>query len=392
MPLTYDEYRVRRYFPALDGIRAVAILLVFTAHVIYRPVWRVFNGSEGVTLFFVLSGFLISTLALREEDRRQRLSLRSFYIRRVFRIYPMYFATIAVYCLLIYGAGFVADRREAWTGQLPYYVFGFPEYHNFTVFAREGLESGPPLQGLWSIGIEEKFYLVWPLLGFVVLHQLFHGRRRRSSRLAAALVLLVVCAFAPAFWRNGEYLFQYVYILLGVILAVLLHHQDTYDRLRPLGRPAVALATATAAVVMLVVVLPLDPHAHALHFLFGIAVTIAIAGVVTARRDIFGLATPPMVLIGAISYVFYLTHAFALNIVEKTPLGQPDLAHSLADVAVALPLALGGAWVIHRLFEQPLIRVGHRLARRDSVATTELTRIDVTASGRLGAPASTTGR
>ncbi len=77
------------------------------------------------------------------------------------------------------------------------------------------------------------------------------------------------------------------------------------------------------------------------------------------------LRSSPMVLIGKVSYVFYLTHNFALNIVEKTPLGRPGFLYSLGDVAVAFPLAVLIAWIGHVTFERPLVRVGQRLARRD---------------------------
>jgi peptidoglycan/LPS O-acetylase OafA/YrhL len=361
-PLTFDEYQQQRYFPALDGVRAVAILLVFTAHVAYTPFWRRFNGFEGVTIFFVLSGFLITTLALREESRRGKLSLRSFYIRRIFRIYPLYFGVIAVYCLLIYGAGLEPDRRAAWTHQLPYNVFGFPEYQHFTRFAF-GREEGPPMQLLWSIGIEEKFYLLWPLLGFVFLRTLVPWRRLQG-RLLTCLGLFAPCALTYLFWESGRYLFDYIFILYGVVGAVLLHERVPYERLRPLGRMPVMLSAIAIAAVLQVALLP---SGHATHFyraLYGAAVLVALLGIAMARRNVLGLRSRAMVFLGLISYVFYLSHSLVLDLVERTPLGRHGLLYSFGDVLVALAVTIALSWVVHEAFERPLIRMGHRLAGR----------------------------
>ena len=87
--MTHADYLTIRRFGVLDGLRAIAILLVFTAHQ-RGDLWPVFHGATGVTLFFVLSGYLITTLLLREEDRSGKVDFRSFYVRRTFRIYPMF--------------------------------------------------------------------------------------------------------------------------------------------------------------------------------------------------------------------------------------------------------------------------------------------------------------
>jgi peptidoglycan/LPS O-acetylase OafA/YrhL len=192
----HAAYQQQRYFPSLDGVRAVAVILVFIGHVSYDKFWGIFGG-DGVTMFFVLSGFLITTLALREEGRDGKLSLRSFYIRRVFRIYPAYFAILALYCVLIFVVGFVPEREDDFEEQLPYYILGFPEYGHFDI--EGGIEQEPPFAGAWSIGIEEKFYLVWPLVGFVLLRGIF------KARLAVCFAGAALFAVAPALAGWGDY-------------------------------------------------------------------------------------------------------------------------------------------------------------------------------------------
>ena len=354
----HAAYKQQRYFPSLDGVRAVAVILVFTGHVAYREFWGSFGG-DGVTMFFILSGFLITTLALREEERRGRLSLSSFYIRRFFRIYPVYFAILALYCVLIFGLGFVPDRRELFEEQLPYYLFGFPEYRFFDI--QGGIEAGAPYAGAWSIGIEEKFYLVWPLLGFVLLRGIF------KARLAVCFVGAVIFALAPALFDAGKYVFSYEFITLGVIIALLLHERRWFAVLAPLGRPKVVLALFGVLLVYWIALPGVSDDVNApLKLVEAFVMTLAMVGVVLSHgRETAWLRSAPMVLLGKVSFVFYLTHNFALNLVEKTPLGNDGLLWSFGDVLVAFPLAVLIAWVIHVTFERPLVRVGHKLAKRD---------------------------
>ena len=99
------------YIPQLDGMRALAVLLVVAAHVgsyFATNVLAAYElGGRGVTIFFVLSGSLITSLALKEEAARGRLSFRAFYIRRTFRIFPLYYLVLLLYCVLVLGLNFV---------------------------------------------------------------------------------------------------------------------------------------------------------------------------------------------------------------------------------------------------------------------------------------------
>jgi peptidoglycan/LPS O-acetylase OafA/YrhL len=85
--VSHEEYLNRRYFAPLDGLRAVSILLVMTAHTT-DPLFHRLHGAVGVTIFFVISGYLITTLLLREEERHGHARIKAFYIRRAFRILP----------------------------------------------------------------------------------------------------------------------------------------------------------------------------------------------------------------------------------------------------------------------------------------------------------------
>jgi peptidoglycan/LPS O-acetylase OafA/YrhL len=349
---THEEYGARRYFPELDGVRAVSELLVFTTHldVLF---WERLHGSTGVTFFFVLSGYLITTLSLREEHRSGRLGLGSFYTRRVFRIYPLYVLVLGVYCVLVLGLGMAGDRKDAFVHSLPYYVAFLPEQ---ALLGWHGEE--PPFSGAWSLGIEEKFYFVWPLLGFVLLA----GRFR--ARVATLLAAAVLFSFGGSFGPVGVLVEPYALLALGCLAAVLLHRPATYAALQRLGTPPV-LGVLLAALLLVQLTRDDIRLGGDLYVVHGVLVTVVLVGILTARSRVADLlSTRPLVFLGRVSYAFYLTHNFAINGVQGALPGT-DLMQGVVAPAVALPVAVGVAWVLHLTVEKPMIKAGHRLAHRD---------------------------
>src|SRR5687768_10412193 len=134
-PLTHRQYLDRKYLDELDGLRALSVLMVVTVHMHDKPViWHWLGGWQGVTIFFVLSGYLITMLALKEEAKRGSLSLSAFYIRRSFRIFPLYYLVLALYCLLIFGGGtfgFWKEKKEPLKQALPWYLLYMQEVPHF---------------------------------------------------------------------------------------------------------------------------------------------------------------------------------------------------------------------------------------------------------------------
>lgn len=352
-PLTHAEFRNQRHFASLDGIRAIAIILVFLAHPTH-PWWSTFHGATGVTLFFSLSGFLITTLLLREEERYGSVSFRRFYVRRLFRIYPMFFATLILYMVLILGLGFEADRRDVFVEHIPYYVFFFPEHALY--FVDDG--NYPPFDGAWSIGIEEKFYLVWPVLAFAVLSR---RRRWRLPVLVAAATASALLAFSATY----DYLGAYQHIAYGAIAAVLLHHRSTFRFVALLGRAPVLLAALLATLALQLATDEIYPSGS-LYWLDGLLMTAVTVGAVLASPRLNRwLTIRPMVILGEISYVFYLLHNFALNGWERLiPASGERVMMSVVSTALAFVTAVLASYIVHRTFEEPCRRWGARLAQR----------------------------
>jgi peptidoglycan/LPS O-acetylase OafA/YrhL len=147
------------YLPSLDGWRALSILVVLgehTKHTANFPhewdvlFWWLFDGNLGVRCFFIISGFLITTLMLRETASRGSLDLKGFYLRRAVRILPVYLAFLVVVALLEYFTAF--DQSASQWGRLLTFTTNFPNSGNF-------------LAGhTWSLACEEQFYLIWPVL------------------------------------------------------------------------------------------------------------------------------------------------------------------------------------------------------------------------------------
>lgn len=348
--LSYATYRGRRRVDVLDGIRAVSVLLVFTSHPAYPSVWPGFHGSAGVTIFFVLSGYLITTLAVREESETGRLDLRAFYIRRAFRIYPLFLGVLALYAILILVLGVQSERRDVFLQNVPYFLLGFPEHS----ILDPSVEV--PFSLAWSLGLEEKFYLVWPVVGF----GLFAAAVRRRIGF-----LLLVALLATTFGvEHGRVIAGYAHIAFGCILALLLHQRRWYERLRILGTPA-----ALSAMGVLFVVLQFGTAAilkpTQLYVPYGILITALLCGIVTTASGIVGwLRSRPMVFLGRISYAFYLLHGFGLKGAEMLVPGGWGFPGSALSSAIGLAAAIVIAWVAHLLVERPAVRLGQRFSTR----------------------------
>jgi peptidoglycan/LPS O-acetylase OafA/YrhL len=142
-----------QHIPALDAVRGIAALMVVFTHMGLLP--RQF-GALGVAIFFVLSGFLITWLLLREDDQTGNVSLRNFYVRRTLRIFPAFYVfwAISICTALLRGAQVLWP--EAWAS-----FFYMGDYYA-ALDLRAGAGTATIMGLTWSLGVEEKFYLIWP--------------------------------------------------------------------------------------------------------------------------------------------------------------------------------------------------------------------------------------
>jgi len=351
MALNYDEYRGVRYFTPLDGVRAIAVLMVVTFHV---PGGKFLDlhGYRGVTAFFVLSGFLITTLGLREESKTGHLRVSGFFVRRLFRILPLYYLVLLAHVVITYGLE-TQSTRAAFTHSLPYYLAFLQEYPMAARFA------SAPFSISWSLGIEEKFYLVWPIIGFLLLR----GRHNeRATLLGGTALAIVIFGYLNPDALLTRLITPYVFVLLGCLLAVLLHDRRIYERCRALGSPRIALPIATATALVWIFGSPNTT----VDYIFGAFVALTIGGLVIGHTLVSrALSVRVLVWVGTISYPLYLIHTLGLEYSDKL-FGVTDgpLSRSVLVLLVALGLALVASEILHRVVEVPMIGVGRRLSTR----------------------------
>jgi peptidoglycan/LPS O-acetylase OafA/YrhL len=327
------------YVPALDGLRGVAILAVIAFHTFDAPL----GGFYGVDLFFVLSGFLITTLLLEENDRAGGISLRGFYRRRAYRLLPGLFTVLAVYAALMLASSRALSQVAA----------GGLYAANFVIASGSHVLNGTPFVPYWSLAEEEQFYLLWPLLLVVLLQ-----RRVRESRVAWALAFLVIglAAYRAGLALAGASATRLYYapdthadgLILGCLFALL--------RRRGLRIPELA-GWLGLAVLVAAFAVPSFAGGPA----FGLApVSIAAALLTGAVLEQGRLArcfsTRPLVWLGLISYSLYLWHFFCLEVFDWR-------------AQFALPAAFAAAALCYYKVERPL-RKGFR-ARLSPVLETQ---------------------
>ena len=341
-PVPLDAVMTQRHLPALDGLRAVAVFTVITYHFSSSVL---VPGDLGVSAFFVLSGFLITWLLMREIDETGRISLGAFYARRTLRIFPAYYAYI-IFALVI-----DTWRGHPWTHGLigSAVVYGM-NYYN-------ALNNHPvtSVAHAWSLAVEEQFYLVWPLL-FSVL-----WRRGRNT---AALGLVVLIA-AVLLWRSYLYLGHhvgsaYVYnafdtrfdnLAVGCLLAVAIGYPW-------FTRAATAFARWSWLPLITIACLLVSRVGGGKMYHYGPGFTIdAILVAVLlvqllqlSRTRLWSWLNHPVVrYLGVISYPLYLYHGWGLSVGEHVH-GVPMAVQFVIGVAGCIALASGSYFVVERPF------------------------------------------
>jgi peptidoglycan/LPS O-acetylase OafA/YrhL len=371
---SYADYQSRKYLPELDGLRAISVLLVVSVHLHdFEAVWKWLAGWQGVTVFFVLSGYLITTLSLREEAQRGGVSLAAFYVRRSLRIFPLYYLILAAYCVLIFGLGLNPEKRFLLSGAMPYYLLYFQEVPFFYGLPGESgviQHANIPFYQSWSLGIEEKFYLVWPVLAFV----LWRGRSVLRLEGSAALVLLF--ALVPPLFTLAGYepaaavLFPYYPILAGCLIAVLLQDKTWYERLKFLGTQAWTVATLALFVALHLARPQIPGNAPTLAYLCDTAYTLAVTAFLASillgeGRVQKALRWEPLVSVGKLSYAIYLVHILCLNVAQRVfPPHSGRVAISIGAYVLTCVIAIAVAKFLAAVVEKPCIEIGRRWSKR----------------------------
>jgi len=346
---------------SLDGIRALAVSLVFFAH---GGLEDVVPGGLGVTIFFVLSGFLITTLMRREYRSGGTLNLRAFYLRRVLRLMPPLLVVVAAAALLA-ALGLIGG---AFSGRgLLAVLFYFGNYH---VIAADfhGVPEG--IGVVWSLAVEEHYYLLFPPLAIVLL---------RLGRPRAAAAILVALCLAILGWRTWlalhgateHYLTMATDTRADAILAgcALAFWRNPALEAPPPGSAARDGALAAACLLLLLGTLAWRDELFRVTARYtlqslAIAPLIWLAVARAPRAPWRWLGARPLVYVGTVSYTIYLSHQVILyGVVRHAPaLG------GLATLALTALLTLAVAEAMRRWVEAPCARRGRQLHGPHAVA------------------------
>jgi peptidoglycan/LPS O-acetylase OafA/YrhL len=338
----------------LDGIRALAVLAVLAAHASYN---HYPGGFLGVEVFFVLSGFLITSLLTREFRDTGRISRRAFYMRRFLRLGPA-----LVLCLVVAGVLtvftpriYLAQAPSAWSDlAVVLYVSNWVQYFS------------PGALGLlahtWSLGIEEQFYILWPLLLAVALPVLSPRARWQAAAVGMAFFGLVTAATNDVLHQSGSYLYfaSWVHapaLLAGCALSLYLD-QSPGRFFVPLWVGALAGAVVLA---MSAVVTPVMPFMYNGGFLVAdLGAMVLIGHAVTSSGLIARLlAHPVLTYIGRISYGIYLFHFPVFVWSERFRVPHSN-SNYLALTAFRFGLVIALAAISFHLVEQRFLRLKER--------------------------------
>ncbi len=345
----------RKHLPMLDGLRAVAVLLVITFHAgLPAP------GGLGVLMFFVLSGFLITWLLLREDEAYGGISVRNFYFRRVLRIFPAFYA----YAALIIAIALVFARRIIWTQTIASLLYVNNYYQAI---------HGDPATGFshtWSLGVEEQFYLTWPALFVWLRRDPSKFRKVLSALIVGAWVYRAILQFAfhvHQGWFYEAFDTRFDHLLVGCLLALVLFKaaEGRWERLCSSGGLLLGAALALAGSAWLERMYG-AAYRDSIAFIVDPLLVAALIPMLIAQRErmaVRWLEAEPVKYVGRVSYSAYLYQQLVTEPVMKRLSGLPLIPR----VALTCGAVIMAASFSYYVIERPFLKLKEWKSRTRSV-------------------------
>jgi len=339
--IEYPEFATRKRFANLDGLRFICILAVLWHH---GPQAREYDQSSllshgflGVDFFFVLSGFLITTLLLREQSSTGEISLVKFYWRRAIRIFPPYFLLVFTMAVLAMGV------KGEW-----HYISVLPAYIVFS--SNFIVDHIPNLDPTWSLAVEEQYYLLWPLLLAVLPRRFLVPFLVASIAFNVGVMWHDMAVGTITGFTTPNFHFKlpnatYAPILMGSLLAVTMNTPAGFARL------ATALSSPAASPLLLllllctVALLPADLRGWP-NLVVHVLMTLSLAALIVQERGPLSAVFqwPLIARVGSVSYGIYLFHLPAGALVR----GAMKLMHWSNEVFYLLAYGVL-SWVLAEL-------------------------------------------
>jgi peptidoglycan/LPS O-acetylase OafA/YrhL len=366
----------KKYFEGLDVIRALAALLVIVHHIehsVYLEFGHVgdlgivhnavvnFLGKRGVHIFFMLSGFLITYLLIQEKLKHKHIAIGKFYLRRILRIWPLYFLTVFI------GFGILPTLFKSWEflGSVNYYNGliekletggGSPIYYFLFFVPNLANQFFAPVMGashLWSIGVEEQFYLFWPLIFLIKnfrLQLLVIGAIALMPHMLSVLDKVPGCSE----WANLARHFPFYWMAMGGLGAFVFHYFQN-----PLERMFNRFSSLSWLLVFLFLGLSLLFKIN--NYLFGLM------GLILILRFSIGYQWLPakfpiLGFLGKISFGLYIYHPVVMFVVISAFQFYLPQWHEVSALKICVYLAITLltiliAWASFRFFERPFIQL-----------------------------------
>jgi peptidoglycan/LPS O-acetylase OafA/YrhL len=334
-----------RYAPQLDGLRAVCVGFTILDHIGPHPFFL--NGNVGVDVFFVLSGFLITTLLADEKHATGGVCLKCFYTRRLFRIVPLYYLTIVVYAIstyVLYRSRIDPVRWPEFQAAVPALVVFMGDYRPTS--------AGTMFGHAWTLAIEEKYYLLWPVLLLGLL------RFPRNARYGTLLAFLFV---SWVFLPDDHEARGYGGLAIGSLMGLINRDTERSVAERIISVSSYVYLAAVLFGYLLVVLI----DGGRIHVLLEIASALLIVKLVekpTAATRF--LESKPLTFIGRRSYGVYLFHVLVANaVVTFFARAHASLAWYVV-FGLTLGIAVFLASLSKSLLEDRMIALGKNLANR----------------------------
>jgi peptidoglycan/LPS O-acetylase OafA/YrhL len=365
------------YRPDIEGLRGLAVALVVAYHATPR---RFHGGFLGVDVFFVISGYLITGLLLREIEQTGRLSLAGFYARRARRLLPA--SALVLLCTIMLCSLFLSPLQQYRLGDsgtyTALYISNFWFLHQSTDYFAPAIATNPFLH-TWSLAVEEQFYLVWPVIVLLGMRGL---RSRRG--LLAVMVLITLGSLAVSIWFSerlapvaffSPFARAWEFSIGGIALLLAPYESRVPRALRALGS-----WLGLAAILVAAVLLKDQVGWRGWHVLLPVLGTTAILhGRVSGLSAAWVLELPFMQWTGRVSYVWYLWHWPLLAVVSAIN-EEATYSQRLHQIVLCVIGSLVLAAITHYLIENP-IRFSRYLASRRALSLLGLGLITATTAG-----------
>ena len=350
--MKYNEFSELKYFECLDFLRFISIALVIWHHtgsqMMGHSPSNIAFGHYGVNMFFAISGFLITTLLLRERQKYGSISYPKFFMRRLLRIFPLYYLSLLIYSCLVYFFEKNPERANDFWNNIPYFL---TYTSNFFV---ELKSYGTIFFFSWSLATEEQFYIFWPIIMMLFSNKI---------GLYVMTGLMVLKIFGELFSVHNDFFYilsKIPYsICLSSALAILMFWEGCFNKLIKVF----SFKDAPLVYLGLTFIIFFIGNSGVNNILPLVMSFLVISSIMTKHFSLKKIFTKDVfVSLGKVSYGMYLLHMICANIIKKILLSLGFPINPVIYFLLTTVLTYGVSWVSFNTFERFFLNLKHKFA------------------------------